>query len=163
MFSFLFFFPFFLHFLASPTTKPATTLAPTCPPGWIHCNNTSICIKREWLCDGVANCPGYWDEMPKNCPSMFLSKFLGISLELLVLKRFRIGIVSKFRELSSGRPAVIVRSAYNVGGIHLRRGTNLWESLLFVVISYFLEEFLLTFSQANHLQLFLYIVFNFTL
>lgn len=121
---------FFLHLLAYTTTK-APTPVPTCPPNWINCNNTSICIKTEWLCDGVVNCPGYWDELPKNCPSMLLVKCLGISLKLLVWERLHIRIVSKFRELSSDGPTVIVTSAYNVEGILLREGANLWESFCF--------------------------------
>lgn len=120
-----FLFSFFRHFLAATTVKPTTTPVPTCPTGWIHCNHTSICIKREWLCDGVANCPGYWDELPKNCPSMFLVKFLRVLLKLLVWKHFRIWFVTKFRELSSDRPAVIVRSAYKEGKNPLIRGCKL--------------------------------------
>lgn len=114
MWTFLFSF-FSPSFLAATTTKPSSTPVPTCPTGWIQCNYTSICIKREWLCDGVVNCPGYWDELPKNCPSMFLVKFLQILLKLLVWKHLRIWFVNKFQELSSDRPAVIVRSAHNKG------------------------------------------------
>ena len=127
------FFSFFLHFLASPTAKATTTPVPTCPPNWITCNNTSICIKQEWLCDGVANCPGYWDELPKNCPSMFVVKCLGIWLKLLVWKHLCNAIISNILELSSDRPAVIVTSASscNVGSIHLRGGASLWESICF--------------------------------
>ena len=120
----------FLHLLAYTTTK-APTPVPTCPPNWINCNNTSICIKTDWLCDGKVNCPGYWDELPKNCPSMLLVKCLGISLKLLVWEHLHIRIVSKFRELSSYGPSVIVTSAYNVEGILLWEGASLWESICF--------------------------------
>ena len=62
--------------VAYPTTsvKPTTTPALLCPPGWLHCQRipSSICIKVEWLCDGVINCPQSWDEQPQNCPSKCL-------------------------------------------------------------------------------------------
>ncbi|XP_078381129.1 uncharacterized protein LOC144663915 isoform X2 [Oculina patagonica] len=50
------------------TAMPITSLIPSCPAGWLHCLNTAICIKTQWLCDGVPNCPGRWDEQPQNCP-----------------------------------------------------------------------------------------------
>ncbi|XP_078381148.1 uncharacterized protein LOC144663929 [Oculina patagonica] len=51
------------------TAKPGTTPIPSCSKGWLHCQNTSICIKSEWLCDGVFECPQRWDEWPQNCPN----------------------------------------------------------------------------------------------
>lgn len=56
---------------------------------------------------------------------MLLVKCLGISLKLLVWEHLHIRIVSKFRELSSDGPTVIVTSAYNVEGILLREGVGL--------------------------------------
>ncbi|KAJ7384240.1 Sortilin- receptor [Desmophyllum pertusum] len=52
------------------TARLTTTSNPLCPAGWLHCGDTSyvICIRTEWLCDGVDNCPGGWDERPQNCP-----------------------------------------------------------------------------------------------
>ncbi len=69
--NFTFFFLFFILAFRTTTAMPITSLIPSCPAGWLHCLNTAICIKTQWLCDGVPNCPGRWDEQPQNCPSMF--------------------------------------------------------------------------------------------
>lgn len=65
-------------FAASTSQAPTTTQAPHCPSGWLHCQNSpsGICIRVEWLCDGVTNCPQSWDEQPQNCPSINLFIFV---------------------------------------------------------------------------------------
>ncbi|KAK7501502.1 hypothetical protein BaRGS_00007306, partial [Batillaria attramentaria] len=48
---------------------------PRCPPQFVTCNNTGICLNHSHLCDGVNHCLDSEDEL--HCPTMSLTSGCG--------------------------------------------------------------------------------------